>query len=213
MIDTVKYFNVSDWTVDKIDYRLAKSIVVENHYSHSMPSAEVSLGLYYKDRCAGVVVYGPSASSKMKQSLPSSNYLELVRLFAFDWTPKNVESYLIGQSIKWIRNHRSDIKVLVSFADPSEGHFGTIYQATNWLYCGKSLGDKWYIIDGKKTHPRSVVAKYGTRSEPKLRKMGVNFSRKTLEGKHRYIYIYTRGVEKRETRLVEKTEVFRIAVS
>ena len=137
----------------------------------------------------------------MSDSLPGK-YWELVRLFSFDWAGKNMESYCIGQSIKYIKKHHSDIKVLVSFADPEQGHNGTIYQATNWLYCGKSQADEWYIVDGEKIHPRSMVAKYGTRGEKKLNEMGIKFERKFLPGKHRYIYLL--GKSKKEQQKLKK---------
>ena len=136
----------------------------------------------------------------MADSLPGK-YLELVRLFSFDWAGKNMESYCIGKSIKYIKKYHKDVKILVSFADPEQGHDGIIYQATNWLYCGKSQPDEWYIVDGEKIHPRSMVAKYGTRSEGKLKEMGIEFERKLLTGKHRYVYIL--GNNKKENRYLK----------
>ena len=186
--------------MQEIPHKLAKDIIIKNHYSHTFPAAELYLGFYIDGKLNTVVLYGQSTASKMADSLPGK-YWELVRLFSFDWAGKNMESYCIGKSIRYIKEKYKNIKVLVSFADHEQGHEGTIYQATNWLYCGKSQPDEWYIVDGEKIHPRSMVAKYGTRSEGKLKEMGIEFERKLLTGKHRYVYIL--GNNKKENRYLK----------
>tara|TARA_Y100000034_G_C6852795_1_gene387083 strand:- start:198 stop:872 length:675 start_codon:yes stop_codon:yes gene_type:complete len=188
-------------SMEKISFKEAKKIIVKYHYSHAFPAAELCLGFYVKGKLNAVIVYGTSATSKMATSLPGK-YLELVRLFSFDWAGKNMESYCISQSIKYIKKNHLDIKVLVSFADPEQGHNGAIYQATNWLYCGISQPDEWYIVDGEKIHPRSMVAKYGTRGKKKLKKLGIKYKRKKLHGKHRYIYIL--GKNKKENKKLKQ---------
>lgn len=198
---TMDSFDYSRVTMQEIPFKLAKEIIVKHHYSHAFPSAEINLGFYIDGKLNSVIVYGKSATSKMADSLPGK-YLELVRLFSFDWAGKNMESYCISQSIRHIKNNYSDVKVLVSFADPEQGHTGIVYQATNWLYCGKSQPDEWYIVDGEKIHPRSMVAKYGTRGEKKLTDMGINFERKLLHGKHRYIYLL--GSTRTEKKFLQK---------
>lgn len=194
-------FDYSRITTQEIPFRLAKDIIIKYHYSHAFPAAELCLGFYVDGKLNTVIVYGKSATSKMADSLPGK-YLELVRLFSFDWAGKNMESYCIGKSIKYIQKNHNDIKVLVSFADPEQGHNGTIYQATNWLYCGKSQPDEWYIVDGEKIHPRSMVARYGTRGEKKLHQLGIKYERKKLHGKHRYIYIL--GKNKKENKKLKQ---------
>ena len=204
---TMDSFDYSRVSMNEIPFRLAKEIIINHHYSHAFPSAEICLGFYVDGKLNTVIVYGKSATSKMADSLPGK-YLELVRLFSFDWAGKNMESYCIGKSIKYIKKYHKDVKILVSFADPEQGHDGIIYQATNWLYCGKSQPDEWYIVDGEKIHPRSMVAKYGTRGETKLKQLGVNFKRKKLHGKHRYIYIL--GSNKSEKNFLKKNLQYEI---
>ena len=180
-------FDRNQVVMQKIPSSLAKNIIVKNHYSHAFPAAELCLGFYVKEKLNAVIVYGQSASSTMKDSLPGK-YWELVRLFSFDWAGKNMESYCISQSIKYIKENHKDIEILVSFADPEQGHFGKIYHATNWYYCGVSVQDTWYVIDGKKVHPRTMNQRYGTRSKDKLEKLGIKYEIKKMHCKHRYIY-------------------------
>ena len=194
-------FDRSQVTMQEIPFKLAKSIIVKHHYSKTFPSAELCLGFYVKEKLNAVIVYGKSATARMADSLPGE-YLELVRLFSFDWAGKNMESYSIGQIIKFIKKNLPNVKVLISFADPEQGHLGKVYQATNWLYCGLSQPDEWYIVDDKKIHPRSMVAKFGTRGGKKLKEMGIDFERKKLHGKHRYIYLL--GKSKKENRKLKQ---------
>jgi hypothetical protein len=173
----------------EINTKTARDVIVKNHYSHAWPVAKLCLGFYIDGKLNGVIVYGHSATSKMENSLPSPNYWELQRLYSFDWAGKNVESFMIGASIRHIKKNYTEIDCLISFADPEQGHFGTIYQATNWLYCGMSQPDEWYIVGDEKIHPRTMVARYGTRGKDKLKEMGVSFTKKLLHSKHRYIYL------------------------
>ena len=194
-------FDFSRISMEVMPNKTAKPIILKNHYSHTFPSAELSLGFYIDGKLNAVIVYGQSASSTMKDSLPGK-YWELVRLFSFDWAGKNMESYCIGRSIKYIKKNHKDIKILVSFADPEQGHLGKVYQATNWLYSGKSVEDNYYIIDGEKVHPRTMNQRYGTRSKTKLEKLGVEYEIKKLYSKHRYLYFL--GESRKENKELKK---------
>ncbi len=189
-------FNKNDVEMKKITFQEAKQIIIENHYSHTMPVTNLFLGFYYKNRLNCIIVYGSGASYRLATSLPNSNFYELVRLFSFDNAPKNMESYCISQSFKYIKKHHPEIKVLVSFADPSQGHLGYIYQATNWIYTGLTLqaGNAIYEVNGTKIHPRTLLKKYNTTSKNEALEMlkkdnpDAIIKQVTNTRKHRYIY-------------------------
>jgi len=63
---------------------------------------------------------------------------ELARLYLLDEIPKNAETWLIGQSVRYIKRHHKDVGFLLSYADPSVGHSGTIYKAANWKSDGRT---------------------------------------------------------------------------
>ena len=179
----------------EITSKVAKDVIVTNHYSHTWPAAnggpDMCLGFYIDDKLNGVITYGLSSTPKMKNSLPSPNYWELQRLYSFDWAGKNVESFMIGASIRYIKKNYTEIDCLISFADPNQGHFGTIYQATNWLYCGMSdvAGGYQYKFDGNWENPRTTMVRLKTRNHKNIMKMYPNLEyRKTIR-KHRYIYL------------------------
>jgi len=67
---------------------------------------------------------------------------ELARLYLLDEIPKNAETWLIGQSVRYLKRHHKDVKHLLSYADPSVGHAGTIYKAANWRVDGRTDDDR-----------------------------------------------------------------------
>ena len=136
--------------------------------------------------------------------IPRENAYELVRLFVHDGYGGNIESYLIGQSFKWLRENAPQIKGLISYSDPKEGHAGTIYQATNWIYQGNSLryNDSWsfkFSEDGEWQHGRTIFPYYGTNDPKKIQEqVDKPFWIRKEPRKHRYVYILAKGGERKK---------------
>jgi hypothetical protein len=88
---------------------------------------------------------------------------ELARLWIDDNVPRNAETWFIAQSVKIVRRRFPGLSYLVSYADPSAGHRGTIYKAANWTADGMTdAGRKTPRCDyvderGKKYSRRSHV--------------------------------------------------------
>lgn len=209
--------NLESLFLKPIDKQVASKMIVKNHYSHAWTSCRYALGVFCKggdhqwygtsdDELLGVIVYGfpvgRHVATNISSLITKDNVLELTRLWIKDNTPKNTESYVISLSFDWLRKNDKNIKVLVSYADPSAGHLGKIYQATNWLFqittCNE---DVLYSMDECKTwmHPRTVVANYGSRDPDKLPKP---YHIKNNPPKYRYIYILT---DKREKKKIVST--------
>lgn len=103
----------------------------------------------------GMIIFGSplsSATKSMEQEVDHKQVLELKRLFIEDNEDlPHIESYVIAQSLKMIKKEFPDVKVIITFADENVGHFGSIYQATNAIYLGKSKNGKHkyaYILRG-----------------------------------------------------------------
>jgi hypothetical protein len=203
--------------VEKIHNSIAKELIVKHHYTHKWTIAELCIGIYDKSKgsvffdvptLVGAVVFGPTAGANVARSvsplLNHSNLWELKRLWVADELGKNTESWVIGQCLKYIKQHHSEIKCLISYADPDAGHIGTIYQATNWLYqdIERPKGTSGYIVsfDGgtKWQHSRTLFNKYGTFNYNKLVEVLPRpFKIKELSVKERYIYPLGSKVEKK----------------
>tara|TARA_Y100000114_G_scaffold119137_1_gene113735 strand:+ start:305 stop:1054 length:750 start_codon:yes stop_codon:yes gene_type:complete len=205
------YVDTSKLSVREIPRKLAKEMIIEYHYSKQWTKCSVALGLYHltgkehqffdepEEKLIGTICYGDPigrhSGASISESISRKAVFELVRLFVHDGYGSNIESYLIGEGFKWLKQNRKDIKALISYSDPQQGHVGTIYQATNWLYQGNKIrpNDSWLFKweeDGKWQHGRTIFPYYGTNDIEKMRDLvKKDFWVKKELRKHRYIYL------------------------
>ena len=148
---------IREMVVSPISIETARGYIASFHYSRTMPDSTLyAYGGYINNKICGVVCYGMGCNKNQYTALipniKNGEYVELTRLWCADTFPRNTESRLISQSLKLLPYY---VKLVVSFADEYQGHVGTIYQATNWYYCGQSSGGKMLVReDGIKKHPR-----------------------------------------------------------
>ena len=195
---------LEDWSVKKIDNATAQEIVVRNHYLHRKAPCSQAFGLFDEtDTLKGVVMYGTPSSSSLRAGIAgkehASNVLELTRLWIDDSTPKNSESYLIGNSIK-----HCEKEIVVSFADTSQNHLGIVYQATNWIYTGLSAKRTDWSVEGIDKHGHTWADKYTAAEMREL--FGDRFTLVPRSRKHRYIYLNAKGRRKKELLALLKYE-------
>jgi len=185
---------VSDLHIAEISYDTAMRVIVDRHYLHRKGPCSIAFGLFDGMALVGVITYGTPSSAPLRGGICGHEYandvIELTRLWVDDSVAKNGESYLIGNTLK-----RCGKKIVVSFADSGEGHVGTVYQATNWIYTGLSADRTSWTIDGSQNHGQTIADRH-TSSE--LRALyGDKFSLVKRTRKHRYIYLNT---DKRESK-------------
>lgn len=128
-------------TVERIESKRAASLVVEHHYLHRKPPISHAYGLFNQGLLVGTVTYGTPASRHLQKSAcptEPSNVIELNRLWVSDAMPKNTESWFVSRTLKELPP-----KIVVSYADTREQHYGYIYRALNFRYAG------WTDMDRK----------------------------------------------------------------
>lgn len=138
--------------VRRIDARSANDCVVVNHYLHRKCNVKQAFGLWIGDFLCGVVVFGTPGSRHLQISACPTNpslVLELNRLWVHDACQRNSESYLVRSAIKQLPPC-----IIVSYADTSVGHDGTIYRAAGFEYAGWTDMDRKtprfdYVVPGK----------------------------------------------------------------
>ena len=97
-------------------------------------------------------------------------------------------TWLISQTVKAVREH-ARYNLLISNADATHEHHGSVYQACSWFYSGQGkTQNDGVIVDGKFVAGRACNDLFGTRSVTKLRGL---FPERTFEahwdkGKHLY---------------------------
>lgn len=99
-------------------------------------------------------------------------------------------SRLMAIAFKFLRKQCPGLRLVVSFADPSQGHHGGIYQASNWIYAGQSDPSSMYRdASGKLWHERMVSPSGKKRVFGKLRTVvkPSQCEKIKMPGKHRYL--------------------------
>ena len=62
------------------------------------------------------------------------------------WAPKNLGSWLIMSSIKWMVEH-TEFRYFTAYSDPEAKELGTIYQECNFIYLGQTSGTSFQYLD------------------------------------------------------------------
>lgn len=161
------------------------------HYSKSVPVPPlVKVGAWENDKFIGVVIFSRGASSNLLKpyNLNQSEGCELTRVaLSKHITPV---SRILSLAIKFLKKNSPNLKLIISFADPNEGHHGGIYQATNWIYSGRSAESFDYFDKlGRKWHSRQVSEKGYNIQQGSIRKTvkPSECTKVKREGKHRYL--------------------------
>jgi len=171
--------------VKKIEYEDTKKWILNKHYAQRMPSISYAFGLFIDDKIEGVLTIGKPVSNGLCKNLCGEEYkdkiYELNRLVTNNNLPKNTLSYFVSHSLKMLAEEKL---IIVSYADDGMGHHGYIYQATNWIYTGKTKKrtDK-YTESGK--HSRHYTNRNST-----------NHLRKVRFSKYRYVYFTDKRMRK-----------------
>lgn len=162
------------------------------HYAKRWPSISYAYGLFDGDELIGVVTYGTPPSAPLRRGIAGDDYigdvLELNRL-CLRHNRKNEASMLIGRSLKMLPKN----KIVVSFADTNQGHIGSVYQASNFIYCGLSAKrTDWKVKGLEHLHGQTIADEFRgvkNRAAAMREKYGDDFYLAPRPRKHRYIFI------------------------
>lgn len=137
--------------------------IEQNHYSQSINGciADYCFRLDWQGNMIGAMFYGRMAMHNQwkRFSTTPECIIELRRLCCINDTPKNTESYFIGNTLRWLKKN-TPIDRVVSYADAEYGHSGTIYKASNFKYLGLQAGARVIYWHGKKYHDKTIRTKY-----------------------------------------------------
>lgn len=199
-----------------INRSTAKPFIEQYHYTKSVGKVSLAFGLFdtdnqvehgidFVDKLVGVITYGQVSSRDLAQSLfeqgTQKNTWEFLRMAVLDDVvfPRTA---FIAKTIKHIKRNFPQIKCLVSFADQTEGHFGYVYQAANWIYCGTTGKKYHYIVDGKRVNKRMAYDKAVQLGITEREFVTQNKWGKIEElPKFRYVYLLDRHIQLKLERL------------
>lgn len=178
-----------------VDYDTASAIILEYEWLGKMPgNVSRCYGIFWDGNCAGVVVYGVTVNNKLLAKSTcgieySNKIMQLQRGACVHWAPPHAASKLISYSL--LEEEKIGTRIVIAFSDPSAGEIGTVYQATNWLYCGKTAQRPDYLNSNGER-----IAGIAHKWDRDKRFM----SRAKRQLKGRYIYLLGDKKERRELR-------------
>jgi hypothetical protein len=154
-----------------------------------MPSGKVvKVGVWESGQFVGCVMFASGATPNLCKpyGLTQFECCELVRVALSKH--RNPVTRIVAIASRMIRKAMPGLRLIVSFADPNEGHHGGIYQGGNWIYSGQSNPAKYFRINNRVTHPRSVGSAGGVQSIAWIRANMDPFATEVHKpGKHRYL--------------------------
>ena len=170
------------------------------HYAKAVPAVSYGYNVYEDGEWCGVILYGSGATPNIGRpfGLVQGEIVELVRVALNG--KQHTTSECVAASLKKLHNDAPQIKMVVSYADADQNHVGTIYQATNWIYLGRvNENDRAaFIVNGKKTHPRTVGSWGGVQSLEWIREhVDANATEFITKGKEKYIYCFAKKLRKK----------------
>lgn len=146
----LREFDFTDVTSSLIEAREAEIFVSKYHYAGRIGRSGTNIGFFLGSDLVAVCVFACPVRQEvaLKQGLAFREVLELSRFCIHpSYQVRNFASWLLARSIVYVRKQRSEIRLLVSFADSSYNHLGTIYKASNWHLDGEVAPDYWYADD------------------------------------------------------------------
>lgn len=185
------------------------------HYAGHSPAGNVlGYSVFNDDVFCGVVTFGSGANNNIGTAygLKQGEVCELTRVALNGKQPTT--SQVVAMCLKRLKRDAPLIRLVVSYADADQKHYGTIYQATNWLYVGTNLRnvkDGSYIIHGERVHGRRISnyvrAKGGLRGLTRLQFVQRYYDRNATEyvthGKRKYLMPLDKRLRKQLQPLVK----------
>ena len=143
--------------VVEISYEKAKELILKYEWLGNMGTTERSFGLILDGELAGVVCFGKTGGTDTAKSVCGESWAQYVvtlcRGACCHWAHPHAASHLISAACRQMANSARTTKsgrvvipayIFVAYSDVDAGEIGTVYQACNWLYCGKTSGTTMY---------------------------------------------------------------------
>lgn len=145
----------SECLVNVINREIAKPFVIEHHYTQAFGKATLICGMWRDTKLVGVITFGQPSGRLVASSLGETEQtcFEFLRMVVLDNEPTS-RTYFMGRAIKILRQKFPKVRKLVTYADQTEGHDGTVYKAGSWEYHGKTAKKYHYIKNGIRVNKR-----------------------------------------------------------
>ena len=193
--DNERCVDIKEAKIEEITFQEASPIIKKYEWLGTMPTfCTHYFGIYYNGECGGVVVYGISLPQTVLDSFLGKEYGQKIRVLSRGacvwWAHEHSASKLISTSLKRLSDY--GYKAVVAYCDTRAGEIGTIYQACNFLYIGKSSGGFEYLINNKWR-----TGKGASHYSHKKRDLTL-YKKRERSVKYKYIYLLGSKKERKE---------------
>jgi hypothetical protein len=183
-------------------FEAAKYAVLNWHYSKAMPAGKLAkFGIWENGNFVGAIIFGRGATPQLVKpyGLKQTEACELVRI-AMRKHEAPV-SQALAECIKQLKKTNPSLRLIISFADPAQGHIGGIYKATNWIYTGRSADANFFKteVGDKIIHPRTIQARKN--SIGKNGDIILPYTKINKPGKYRYLFPLDKNMRKQILKL------------
>jgi len=205
-----------EFSLEKLPQQRGREYISEHHYSGGCSNSAMIWGLRdTSDTLRGAIAFATPISENVRKAFLGDDtcwcshideehgfhqhVTDLHRLYTDDDLPDGTETWVISEALDELKGYKSKYWLVTAFADSTEGHIGTVYQAANAYYYGTSGKATFYRDqDGVLRHPRQCGENV---SREDARERGWTVEKR--EPKHRYVFLLPDGKRHREWLLDE----------
>lgn len=205
-----------DFDLQKLGKQRGRKYIKDNHYSGGCSNAAMIWGLFDETgEIKGSIAFATPISENVRKTFLGddecwcstiknnhgfhTHVTDLHRLYTDDDLPSGTETWFISQALDRLKDYKPKYWLVTAFADSTEGHLGTVYQAANALYYGTSDEATFYRDQsGTLRHPRQCGENI-SQSDAKDR----GWKPEKRGSKHRYLFLLPDGTRHREWLLEE----------
>jgi hypothetical protein len=142
--------------VAEVHNTVPDQIIRQNHYLKCTPAGGRHRYLITNGShgIVGAAMWGRPVARNEDQE----DTVELTRFWTADCTPKNTESWALGQMMQDLEE--KGYSRLTAYASTGQGHEGTIYKATNWKEVNQVQPSSWETRPGRVDRDSSIKRKF-----------------------------------------------------
>lgn len=190
----IKKYDLIDFEFENLVVRECKAIdykpfLQAYHYLANAGRGGQVFGAFLGNTLIAVCAFSPLPRQNIRiKDLKYSEVKELSRFCIHpSYQKKNFGSWMISKSIKMLSNN---IKAVLSYADSTFNHNGTMYKAANFEFEGMTRSDYWYSSkEGWVMHKKTLYNKAQNLKMTEAEYATRNGYRKIV-GKPKYKYVY-----------------------
>jgi len=147
----------SNVVIQRCGWHTVSVVLLNHHYLHRIPAGIIQC-YAMTDADNFMIVLGAAVFTNGGIQY-DGRFLTFARLWVDDRMGKNSESMMISHCMRDLAKSYPKYEGVVTWADPKQGHNGTIYKASNFIYDGESRRTKRYrhATTGRMVYQRTVT--------------------------------------------------------